>query len=77
MKKSRIQEILNKYIWHPDLKSSDLTVFYTDRFKGILSFKGDEIVKVGSKFVYLKNGIVPVHRIVEIKYKDETVWKKY
>ncbi|MCS7121700.1 MAG: DUF504 domain-containing protein [Archaeoglobaceae archaeon] len=78
MKKSKIQELLNKYRWHPALNPSLLTVVYVDRFKGFSSFKGDEIEGVGRKFVYLKSGIlIPVHRIVEIRYRDDVVWRKF
>lgn len=77
MRRSSAREILNKLRWHPDYDFSSVAVVYMDRFCGKLEFYGEEIEDIGHKFVYLKNGkAIPQHRIVEIRYKGEIVWKR-
>ncbi len=77
MKKYSIRDILNRFRWHPDLDISKVEIFYVDRPRGSSKIQGLEIEKVGHKFVYLKSGIaIPHHRIFEIRYEGEVVWKK-
>jgi uncharacterized protein (UPF0248 family) len=80
MRKCSVREILNKLKWHPDYDFSKVLVVYTDRLSetgtGIAS--GSEISEIGHKFLYLKGGgVIPQHRVVEILYDGETVWKKF
>lgn len=76
--KSSISEILNKFRWHPDYDFRFVKVTYIDRPKGYSTFYGEDVEKIGHKFVYLKSGAaIPVHRIVEICYKDVVVWRRF
>ncbi len=77
MRRYSIKEILNKYKWHPELDFSKLRIRYIDRPKGYSEISGDEIKEVGHMFLYLTSGAaIPHHRIVEIRYGDEVVWRK-
>ena len=77
MRKFSIREILNKFRWHPDYDFSLVSVVYIDRPKGYSEFNGDDVERIGHGFVYLKSGIaIPMHRIVEIKYGGEVVWRR-
>jgi uncharacterized protein (UPF0248 family) len=74
-----IREILNKFKWHPNYEFSRVQVIYIDRLsenKENFVF-GDEIEEIGHKFLFLKHGkMIPLHRIIEIQYNGETVWRK-
>ncbi len=77
MRKYSIREILNKFKWHPDYDFSKVTVVYVDRPRGFSEFSGDDVEEVGHKFVYLRSGVaIPHHRIVEIRYGGEVVWRR-
>jgi len=72
-----IRELLNKFKWHPDYDFSKVVIVYIDRPKGFSELRGDEIEKIGHKFLYLYSGTaIPMHRIVEIKYGDKVVWRR-
>ena len=73
----KVKEVLDKFKWHPDYDISKVTIVYIDRPKGFSEIRGDEIEKAGYKFLYLKSGLmIPVHRVVEIRYGKEVVWRK-
>ncbi len=77
MRRYSIKEILDKLKWHPEFDFSKVRVLYVDRPKGLSEISGDEIEKVGHMFLYLYSGAaIPHHRVVEIKYGDEVVWRK-
>lgn len=77
MRKYSVREIINKLRWHPDFDFSKVKIKYIDRPKGYGEVSGDEILSIGSMFLYLQSGVaIPHHRIVEIRYGDEVVWKK-
>ncbi len=72
-----IRDILNKLKWHPDYDFRKVVVVYIDRPKGFSELRGDEIEKIGHKFIYLYSGTaIPMHRVVEIRYGDRVVWRK-
>ncbi len=77
MRRYSIKEILNRFKWHPGLDFSKVKILYIDRPKGYGEISGDEIEDIGHMFLYLRSGnVIPHHRIVEIRYGDEVVWKK-
>ncbi len=76
MRKFSLRELINKYIWHPDLDISKLKIRYIDRPRGVSEINGNEIVDVGHKFLYTIDIILPYHRIVEISYENEVIWRK-
>ena len=76
-KKFSIRDILNKFKWHPDFDFDLVEVTYIHRPEGFARISGKEIADIGHKFIYLVSGnAIPVHRIVEIKYAGEVVWRR-
>ncbi len=72
-----IRDILNKFKWHPDFELAKVRVVYIDRPKGLSEITGEDIEEIGHMFLYLKSGAaIPHHRIVEIRYGEDVVWKK-
>jgi hypothetical protein len=77
MKKFDVREILNKFKWHSKYSFSKVSIVYIDRPKGFSELKAEKIDKIGHKFIYLNDGtVIPLHRIVEIKYEGETFWRR-
>ncbi|MET1124033.1 MAG: DUF504 domain-containing protein [Archaeoglobaceae archaeon] len=77
MKNFSVRDILNKFRWHPDYEFSKVVIVYIDRPRGLSELSGAEIEKVGHSFVYLKSGAaIPMHRIVEVRYGEEVVWRR-
>jgi hypothetical protein len=77
MRKSEIREILNKFKWHHAYSFDRVSIVYIDRPKGFSEIRGEQIAKIGHKFIYLKaDTAIPLHRIVEIKYEGKTFWRK-
>jgi len=76
MMRYNIKNILDKFKWHPDYDFSKVSVKYVDRPKGFSEITGDEITDIGHKFIYTSASAIPHHRIVEIKYCGEVVWRR-
>ncbi len=74
--KYSIKNILDRLKWHPDYDFEKVVVRYVDRPKGISEISGRDIVDVGHKFIYTRTSAIPHHRVVEILYSGEQVWKK-
>lgn len=75
--KQEIREILNMFKWHPDYDFQKVSVAYIDRPKGLSVFHAPDIVDIGHKFIYLEDDIViPIHRIMEIKYDNQSFWRR-
>ena len=79
-KEKSIRDILNRLKWDPRFDFRDVEVVYVDRVagKGYSSLSGEEIEDVGHKFIFLIGDVmIPMHRVVEVKYKGRTVWSKF
>jgi uncharacterized protein (UPF0248 family) len=79
MRKSKqsIREVLNMLKWHPGYEFDETSLVYIDRPKGFSILNAAEIEDIGHKFIYLRNGdVIPIHRIVEIRYADKTFWRR-
>lgn len=77
MKRFSAREILNRLKWDSRFDFSRATIVFVDRFSGETEISAVEIESIGHKFVYLKGGkAIPQHRIVEIRYGGEVVWKR-
>ena len=75
--KFSIRDILNKFKWHPDFDFELVEITYIHRPEGFATVTGEEVADIGHKFIYLVSGsAIPVHRIVEIKYAGEVVWRR-
>ncbi len=79
-KEKSIRDILNRLKWDPRFDFRDVEVVYVDRVagKGYSSLSGEEIEDVGHKFIFLTGDVmIPMHRVVEVKYRGRTVWSKF
>ncbi len=79
-KEKSIRDILNRLKWDNSFDFSKVEVVYIDRAKnsGLSSVSGEEIEDVGHKFLFLIGDVmIPMHRIVEIKYSGKTIWSKF
>ncbi len=76
IKEKDTRRILNRLKWDSAFDFSLVKVFYVDRPKGISSFSGSDVRDIGYKFIYLDDVVIPHHRVVEIRYGKEVVWRR-
>ncbi|RUM33270.1 MAG: DUF504 domain-containing protein [Archaeoglobus sp.] len=76
LKEKSVRDILNRLKWDPAFDFSKTEVVYRDRISGLKAVSGEEIDDIGHKFLYLGETVIPIHRVVEIKYSKRTVWRK-
>jgi len=77
LKERSVRDILNRLRWDESFEFSKVRVVYADRISGNSEFSGDEIEDIGHKFIFLAGDVmIPIHRIVEIKYSEKTLWRK-
>jgi len=71
-----IKEMLNKIKWNMNLNPDNYTVLYKD-FDQLKEIKYKEIKKIDGIHMELANDIViPLHRIKQIKFNGNIVWKR-
>lgn len=75
-----IKDLLNKIKWSKEENSSDYSIGYWDnKDKKLIFIKFDEIKKIEGNFLLLdreEETYIPIHRIREVKKKDNVVWKR-
>jgi uncharacterized protein (UPF0248 family) len=73
-----VRNILNEYKWREDRDFSLIEVHYIDRLspQGYAILKGEDIVDMGSKFIFTKKGMIPYHRVIRILYNGEIIYEK-
>jgi len=73
-----VRKILNEYKWREDRDFSLIEVHYIDRLnpQGYAVLKSDDIVDMGSKFIFTKKGMIPYHRVIRILYNGEIIYEK-
>ncbi len=74
-----VRKILNEYKWREDRDFSKIEVHYIDRLspRGYEILSGDEIVDLGSKFIFTQNGgMIPYHRVLRILYAGDIIYEK-
>ncbi len=73
------RDVLNRLKWHPEetLDDVEIKIIHRGGEGNLKIFKGTEIEKLEKSFFVTKDDTwIPYHRIVEIKRKDEILWKK-
>jgi len=76
-KEKSVRDLLNRLKWDNSFDFSKVRVIYADRMTGTSEFSGEEIEDVGHKFIFLVGDVmIPIHRVVEIKYSEKTLWRK-
>jgi len=79
LKEKSIRDVLNRLKWDPRFDFEEVEVVYIDRVSGsgYSSVWGWEIEDVGHKFLFvLGDTMIPIHRIVEVKYRGKAIWSK-
>ncbi len=77
LKERSVRDVLNRLKWDESFDFSKVRVVYADRISGTSEFSGDEVEDIGHKFIFLTGDVmIPIHRIVEIKYSEKTLWRK-
>lgn len=73
-----IRDILNEYRWRKDRDFSLIEIHYIDRLRpeGYALLKGEDIVDMGSKFIFTKRGMIPYHRIIRILYNGKVIYER-
>ncbi len=73
-----VKKTLNEYRWRPDTDFSKVEVQYIDRLspKGYAVLRGDDIVDLGDKFIFTRQGMIPYHRVIRILYDGEVIWER-
>lgn len=76
--KDMIRDILNEYRWRRDRDFSLIVIHYIDRLRpeGYALLKGEDIVDMGSKFIFTKRGMIPYHRIIRILYNGKVIYQR-
>ena len=71
-----VKKTLNEYKWRKDKDFSKIEVHYIDRLnpRGYAILRGDDIVDLGDKFIFTRNGMIPYHRVTKILYDGKVVW---
>ncbi|UCH90000.1 MAG: DUF504 domain-containing protein [Thermoplasmata archaeon] len=72
------KNVLNEYKWRDDRDFNALQVVYIHRgAKGDLkTVEGADITTLGNSFFKTTTAEIPYHRIVQIRYKQNTIWKR-
>lgn len=78
MRKGEIWNLINKIIWSEDKQSFQVVI--VDRLEPSEErcISGDEIKKVHSSGLIelVDGGFIPVHRVIEIRYKDKILFTR-
>ncbi len=70
-----IKELLNKIKWDKSLDPKDFTIIYDD--KGVKKEVAySDIKQIEGRFMLLDGVEIPVYRVVEIREKGKTIFKR-
>ncbi len=79
--KQIVREYLTRLIWDSGIVRSDYVFTYVCRGEvgDRAEFSGDQVIKVGKSYVVIQTSTglrsIPLHRIVEIRYRGRVVWR--
>jgi hypothetical protein len=75
---SDIRALLNRIRWDERCDLSQLEVSYVDRGRpgDVNVARGDDIVDVMQHFFRTAEGMIPFHRIIEIRYDGEVLFAR-
>ncbi len=73
-----VRKTLNEYKWRKDRDFNKIEVIYIDRLthRGYSVLRGEDIVDMGDKFIFTKNGMIPYHRVLRILYDGKIIWER-
>lgn len=73
----RIKDAIIK-IFYTRKDVSEIYLVIRDRVKGTSEIPFSNIERVDNYYIYLNDGetVIPLHRVLEIREKDKTLWKR-
>jgi uncharacterized protein (UPF0248 family) len=76
-----LRELINKIKWDKKENPDDYVFYYEDRkLKKLLPLRFNNIEKIENIFMIVvkenKETYIPMHRVKEVRKKDEVVWKR-
>ena len=73
------KEILNELKWREDRDFTVVEVDYIHRGapSDLMTASGDEIRNLGNSFMETTSASIPYHRITEIRYDGDVVWRRH
>ncbi len=73
-----LYELINKLKWHNEYDFNKVIIWYISRGapEGKDYIKGNEIKRVGKKFLETANKYIPYHRILKIEYEGKIIFRK-
>jgi len=75
---NRIRDILNEIKWKAQTTLDDVEIYYIHRgaIYDTKIIKGSEIIDIHKTFIETAEAMIPHHRIFQIKYKGNVVFKR-
>ena len=75
-KKSLIRELINKGLWSNEKSSYEIVIVHRGVKGSRISLKLDEINGVRNGYIIVGDTLIPLHRVVEIRYKGKVLLKR-
>jgi len=72
------RDVLNKIKWSGEFKFHELEIWYVHRGapNDTKIIKGEDVVKIEKSFIETSSAMIPMHRILKIKYQDTVVFER-
>ncbi|AJF63158.1 MAG: hypothetical protein QT11_C0001G1034 [archaeon GW2011_AR20] len=69
--------ILNRIRHDKNLNKEEYLIYYLDNIdKRLIEIKFNEVKEISKNFISLEDKEIPIHRIKEIRRKEELIWKR-
>jgi len=73
-------QALNKLVWQKKIRDAEVVIVHRGAPDDRKTIQGKDITHVGKHYFYYISGkhevCIPLHRILEVKWKGETVWER-
>jgi uncharacterized protein (UPF0248 family) len=72
----RIKDAINRVLWYEKDKDG-FSIIIRDREKGSDEISFKRILRVDNTYIYLDDDtVIPLHRVIEIRYKGKLYWRR-
>ena len=75
-KKSLIRELINKGLWSNEKSLYEIVIVHRGVKGNRISLRLDEINGVRDGYIIVGDTLIPLHRVVEIRYKGKVLLKR-
>ncbi len=75
-KKSLIKELINKGLWSNEKDSYEIVIVHRGVKDNRISLRLSEVDEVRNGYIVIGGTMIPLHRVVEIRYKGKTLLKR-